>query len=76
MYTKYDNAEVARMIFDNMAVKNSMSRNTIIDGYMRNGGVDEGIDLFDRMPVRDKVSWNAVISGFIKKDCFEELGLV
>ncbi|KAF6148833.1 hypothetical protein GIB67_014204 [Kingdonia uniflora] len=49
-------AKVARVIFDKIAVKSSMSWNTMIDGYMRNGGVDEGIDLFDQMPVRDKIS--------------------
>ncbi|KAF6156284.1 hypothetical protein GIB67_008054 [Kingdonia uniflora] len=58
--------------FDKMVVKNSMSWNTMTDGYMRNGGVNEGNDLFDRMPVRDKVSWTALISGFVKKDCFKE----
>ncbi|KAF6142883.1 hypothetical protein GIB67_022762 [Kingdonia uniflora] len=72
MYTKCGNVEVARVIFDKMVVKNSMSWNTMIDGYMRNGGVDERIDLFDRMPVRDKVSWTALISGFVKRDRFEE----
>ncbi|KAF6167262.1 hypothetical protein GIB67_043123 [Kingdonia uniflora] len=55
-----------------MVVKNSVSWNTVIDGYMRNGGVGEGIDLFNQMPVRDNVSWTALISGFVKRDCFEE----
>ncbi|KAF6167991.1 hypothetical protein GIB67_020561 [Kingdonia uniflora] len=55
-----------------MVVKNSMSWNTMIDGYMRNGGVDEGIDLLDRMPVRGKVSWTALISRFVKRYCFKE----
>ncbi|KAF6170217.1 hypothetical protein GIB67_038750 [Kingdonia uniflora] len=72
MYTKCGNVEVARVIFDKMVV-NSMTWNTMIDGYMRNGGFDEGIDLFDRMPVRDMVSWIALISGFVKRDCFEEV---
>ncbi|KAF6151659.1 hypothetical protein GIB67_043066 [Kingdonia uniflora] len=73
MYTKCGNVEVARVIFDKMVVKNSISWNTMIDGYMRNGGIDEGIDLFDRMPVRDKVSWTALICGFVKRDCFKEV---
>ncbi|KAF6155658.1 hypothetical protein GIB67_022016, partial [Kingdonia uniflora] len=55
-----------------MVVKNSMSWNNMIDGYMRNRGVNKGIDLFDRIPVRDKVSWTALISELVKRDCFEE----
>ncbi|KAK6163638.1 hypothetical protein DH2020_000502 [Rehmannia glutinosa] len=58
--------------FDHMGVKNKVSWNTIINGYMRNGEFDEAIKLFDEMPERDAVSWTVLIDGFVKKGRYEE----
>ncbi|BFG32979.1 hypothetical protein CerSpe_192530 [Prunus speciosa] len=45
-----------------------MSWNTMIDGYMKNGKVDDAVKLFEQMPQRDAVSWTILIGGFVKKD--------
>jgi pentatricopeptide repeat protein len=72
MYAKCSRVDLARMVFDEMGVKNSVSWNTMINGYMRNGKIEDAIDLFDQMPKRDAISWTALIGGFVKKDHFEQ----
>ncbi|MCL7030176.1 hypothetical protein MKW94_004585 [Papaver nudicaule] len=72
MYSKCKHVGLARMVFDEMTVKNSVSWNSMIDGYMRNGDVEDAIQLFGEMPYRDKISWTALIGGFVKKGRFEE----
>ncbi|BFG36363.1 hypothetical protein CerSpe_226370 [Prunus speciosa] len=49
-----------------------MSWNTMIDGYMKNGKVDDAVKLFEQMPQRDAVSWTVLIGGFVKKGQFEQ----
>jgi pentatricopeptide repeat protein len=39
----------------------------MVDGYMRNGEVEDAIELFDQMPKRDAISWATLIGGFVKK---------
>ncbi|XP_040361812.1 pentatricopeptide repeat-containing protein At1g05750, chloroplastic-like [Rosa chinensis] len=52
MYAKSGRVELARLVFSGMEVKNSMSWNTMIDGYMRNGNVRDAVEVFDEMPER------------------------
>ncbi|GMN65788.1 hypothetical protein TIFTF001_034869 [Ficus carica] len=72
MYAKCGLVEVARLVFDEICVKNSVSWNTMIVGYMRNGKVGNAVKLFDEMPERDTISWTAFIGGFVKRGRFEE----
>ncbi|KAK9279687.1 hypothetical protein L1049_013367 [Liquidambar formosana] len=72
MYSKCGQVNLARLIFDEMCVRNSVSWNTMIDGYMRNGEVEDAIALFDEMPKRDAISWTALIGGFVKKGHFDQ----
>ncbi|XP_021823171.1 putative F-box/LRR-repeat protein 23 [Prunus avium] len=44
----------------------------MIDGYMKNGKVDDAVKLFEQMPQRDAVSWIVLIGGFVKKGQFEQ----
>ncbi|KAL5575946.1 hypothetical protein UlMin_017645 [Ulmus minor] len=68
MYAKFGLVDVARLVFDEMGMKNSISWNTMIDGYMRNGKVEHALKMFDEMPERDAISWTALIGGFVKRD--------
>ncbi|CAH2038818.1 unnamed protein product [Thlaspi arvense] len=72
MYSKRGRFRKARLVFDYMEDKNSVTWNTMIDGYMRSGQVDEAVKLFDEMPDRDLISWTAMINGFVKKGFHEE----
>ncbi|KAK2664860.1 hypothetical protein Ddye_003434 [Dipteronia dyeriana] len=72
MYVKMGRVDLARLVFDDMRVKNLVSWNTMIDGYMKNGKDKSAVTLFDEMPERDAISWTAMINGFVKKGRFEE----
>ncbi|KAL5575941.1 hypothetical protein UlMin_017640 [Ulmus minor] len=72
MYAKFGLVDVARLVFDEMGMKNSISWNTMTDGYMRNGKVEHALKMFDEMPERDAISWTALIGGFVKRGQFEQ----
>ncbi|CAN8295423.1 unnamed protein product [Cochlearia groenlandica] len=72
MYSKRRRFEKARLVFDYMVERNSITWNTMIDGYMRNGQVDDAVKVFDEMPERGLISWTAMINGFVKKGFHEE----
>lgn len=80
MYSKFCKLGISRMVFNHLDIKNKVTWNTLINGYMRNGEFEEAINLFDEMPDRDAVSWTVLIDGFVKKgkfdealDCFQEM---
>lgn len=82
MYAKCGRVGFARLIFDQMGVRNLVTWNTMIDGYMRNGEIEYALQLFDELPVKNAISWTALIGGFVKKDyheqaleCFREMQL-
>lgn len=82
MYAKCGRVGLARLIFDQMGVRNLVTWNTMIDGYMRNGEIECALQLFDELPVKNAISWTALIGGFVKKDyheqaleCFREMQL-
>ncbi|XP_023521260.1 pentatricopeptide repeat-containing protein At1g05750, chloroplastic [Cucurbita pepo subsp. pepo] len=80
MYAKCAQLGLARNVFDYLDMKNSVTWNTMLDGYMRNGEIELAIELFDEMPTRDAISWTALINGFLKQgyseqalECFHEM---
>lgn len=72
MYAKCGNPHIAGEVFDRMPVRNTVSFNTMIAGYMRNNKVGSALSLFDRIPKKDMVSWTVVIDGCVKNDLLEE----
>ncbi|KAE8692996.1 Pentatricopeptide repeat-containing protein [Hibiscus syriacus] len=72
MYAKGERVEVAKLVFDLMKVKNSVSWNTMIDGCMKNREYEKAVEMFDEMPERDVISWTALINGFSKRGFYEE----
>ena len=59
-----DELEEGRRLFEQMPARDSISWNTMINGYVRNGRMVDAMELFERMPNRDVVTWNTVINGF------------
>ncbi|KAL8223527.1 hypothetical protein R6Q57_019002 [Mikania cordata] len=49
MYSKCNNLQAARQIFDNMIKRTCVSWTAIIGGYAENGDLDEALTLFDNM---------------------------
>nr|AKH05195.1 chlororespiratory reduction 4 [Pelargonium myrrhifolium] len=60
-----DGLKVAWELFDNMPVRDLVSWNSMIDGCIKCGKMEDARHLFDRMPKRDVVSW-ASIDGYAK----------
>ncbi|PKA47667.1 Pentatricopeptide repeat-containing protein [Apostasia shenzhenica] len=65
-YAKCGLCKLARRVFDRMPHRDSISWNSLIDGYAKNGRMDAANDLFSRMgdEHRNLVAWNSMISGF------------
>ncbi|CAA0827892.1 Pentatricopeptide repeat-containing protein [Striga hermonthica] len=69
MYSRCENVEDAKRVFDEMSEVDLVSLNTMVWGYVRNGSVHEALGLVEKtrflfglMP--NIVTWNSLISGF------------
>nr|AKH05184.1 chlororespiratory reduction 4 [Habenaria pantlingiana] len=63
LYSRCGRCELALQVFDRMQQKDSVSWNTMIDGYTKNGRLDAAKVLFGEMKARDRnlVTWNTMI---------------
>ncbi|KAM0935688.1 putative tetratricopeptide-like helical domain superfamily [Dioscorea sansibarensis] len=59
----------ARVLFDEMPLRDLVSWNSLVDGYVKVGDLRSARCLFDRMPERNVASWNIMISGCLKCRC-------
>ncbi|KAG0473643.1 hypothetical protein HPP92_015500 [Vanilla planifolia] len=64
MYTKCESSADARLLFDGMTEKDSISWTTMLFVYCKSRDFDAARHFFDTMPVRDIAAWNALISGY------------
>uniref|UniRef100_A0A0V0IEA3 Putative pentatricopeptide repeat-containing protein-like n=1 Tax=Solanum chacoense TaxID=4108 RepID=A0A0V0IEA3_SOLCH len=48
-----------------MPVKDLVSWNVMITGYVKQGKMENAREMFDIVPKRDVVTWNAMISGYV-----------
>ncbi|CAI0553424.1 unnamed protein product [Linum tenue] len=62
----------ARLLFDEMPVKDELSWTTMITGYVKNDDLDEARELFDGMAEKLVVAWNAMISGYVHRGLLQE----
>ncbi|KDP28762.1 hypothetical protein JCGZ_14533 [Jatropha curcas] len=60
--------EHARQVFDTMPRKDTVSYNSMIDGYVKRGKIDLARGLFELMPTEERnlISWNSLISGYMQ----------
>ncbi|XP_059650115.1 pentatricopeptide repeat-containing protein At5g19020, mitochondrial [Cornus florida] len=66
MYCVCSSVLEARILFDEMPEKNTVSWNVMLNGYSKAGLIDLARDLFERIPVRDVISWGTMIDGFVQ----------
>ncbi|KAF5765880.1 putative tetratricopeptide-like helical domain superfamily [Helianthus annuus] len=52
-------------VFDEMSVRDLVSWNSMVDGYVKVGDMGSAHELFDRMPERNVVSWNVLMKGYL-----------
>ncbi|XP_042506810.1 pentatricopeptide repeat-containing protein At2g44880-like [Macadamia integrifolia] len=64
MYFKFDNLDIAQLLFDEMLVRDVVSWNTLVAGYSLCGNVELAKRVFDKMPIKNLVSWSAMIAGY------------
>lgn len=64
MYAKLGALEMARQVFDGMAVRGVPTWNAMIAGYARCRDMEGALELFMLMPYRNVVSWTTMISGY------------
>lgn len=64
MYIKCGSLEDAKLLFDQMSARDSISWTTMLVGCARSGEFDAAQHIFDVMPSHDIASWNALISGY------------
>ncbi|XP_059444057.1 putative pentatricopeptide repeat-containing protein At5g37570 [Corylus avellana] len=56
----------AQDLFDKMPVKNMISWNAMIVGYVNSGDLGSARAIFNRMPERNAVSWTTMLVGYTK----------
>ncbi|CDP00064.1 unnamed protein product [Coffea canephora] len=68
MYAKLGIMDSARMVFDEMFVKDVVSFNTMIAGYGQNGLASEAVEIFRMMPCKnitpDEGTWVSVLPAY------------
>lgn len=55
----------ARVLFDGLRLRNTITWNSMMSGYVHRREIAQARKLFDEMPERDVVSWNLIISGYM-----------
>ncbi|KAG0541732.1 hypothetical protein BDA96_02G042800 [Sorghum bicolor] len=57
-----------RKVFDELPlVRDVVTWNAVLAGYVRAGMVGVAREVFDGMPMRDEVSWSTVVGGYVKE---------
>ncbi|XP_059301366.1 pentatricopeptide repeat-containing protein At4g14050, mitochondrial [Lycium ferocissimum] len=70
MYAKCGLPDNAKLIFDEILVKNLICSSAMISGYARCGRKNEAIELLRKLPVKNLQCWTALISGFVQNGNF------
>lgn len=66
-YSKCDDFELAKKVFDLVLDKDVVTWNSLMDGYVRTDRIEAARKLFDEMPERDSFSWVSMINGYSKR---------
>ncbi|KAG2723373.1 hypothetical protein I3760_02G167900 [Carya illinoinensis] len=61
-----DGLDIAWDLFEKMPARDLVSWNTMIDGCVKHGKMEDAYRLFNRMPKRDVISWANMIDGYAK----------
>lgn len=65
-YSKLNDIETSRKVFDDMKTKNVVSWNSLLIGYLKNGNLPMAQSFFDEIPEKDVISWNSMITGYLR----------
>ncbi|KAJ9132717.1 hypothetical protein P3X46_033554 [Hevea brasiliensis] len=65
-YAKCSEMSDARLLFDEMNVRDILAWTTTVSGYAQLGDMEAANELFDLMPEKNPVSWTALIAGYAR----------
>ncbi|KAM7521105.1 hypothetical protein LguiB_020067 [Lonicera macranthoides] len=65
--------EKARMLFDEIPVRDVVLWTSMIVGYGKKGEVENARELFEEMPQRNVISWSAIIAVYSRASDFKEV---
>ncbi|KAK1316894.1 Pentatricopeptide repeat-containing protein [Acorus calamus] len=68
LYAKGGEIERAKMVFDQMGIKEMVTWNSMLSGYVHCSKIDEAIYFFGGMEERNLVSWTTIIAGCSQHD--------
>ncbi|KAK8970948.1 Pentatricopeptide repeat-containing protein [Platanthera guangdongensis] len=75
-YAKCGLIENARVVFDEMPVRDVLAWTAMVSAYTRGGDLGSAQKLFDEMPEKNSVSWTVLIGGYLRNgSVFEALNL-
>ncbi|XP_073132479.1 pentatricopeptide repeat-containing protein At5g66520-like [Henckelia pumila] len=63
----------ARMLFDEMPIKDVVLWTAMIDGYGKMGDAEKARECFDEMPERNVVSWSAIMAAYSRVSNLKEV---
>lgn len=66
MYAKCGLVDTARIVFDSICCKSSVSWTAMISGYAKSGRRTEAIELLRSMEERSLFAWSALLSGLVQ----------
>ncbi|PKU59270.1 pentatricopeptide repeat-containing protein At1g25360 [Dendrobium catenatum] len=72
LYSRCSKMELARKIFDGIIMKDSVSWNAILSGYVNLGQIDDARALFEEMPRDSQLPWMVMMSGLVQSGLSEE----
>ncbi|XAR51601.1 hypothetical protein NMG60_11006273 [Bertholletia excelsa] len=66
MYVRSSTLDCARILFDQMPQRDTISCNILIFGYSGSGNMSAAQLIFDSMLEKDVITWNSLISGYLQ----------
>ncbi|KAL6855958.1 hypothetical protein ACP4OV_018760 [Aristida adscensionis] len=72
LYSKCGKIAVANEIFNSMKVKDVVSWNTLLSGYVDSSCLEKAAEVFDDMPSKNELSWMVMVSGYVQGGLAED----
>jgi len=76
MYSRCNKVDLGRRVFDSMKGGNVYTWTAMINGYVKNGSLEEGLVLFQEIQVRDEVELNKASLVSVLPACSAVSGLI
>ncbi|WOK93810.1 pentatricopeptide repeat-containing protein [Canna indica] len=63
LYSKCEQLDDARRVFDELDTKELFTWNTMLDGYIQCSKIGDALSFFENMPEKNVVSWTTIVAG-------------